>query len=305
MARSALILALCISLFSGCRKSDQGPPSAASTASDAAQTPAVQQAAKPGSPSAAAGAATSGSPSEGRPSGVASQAAAASRPTVDSSPAASATTASAGPAPTLGQTSAAPPPGGSASSSRPLNARDRDKVKTRIVRSLLDALDQIQGEDQQAKDDLAQSLIESDEQLSRVFGQSSRRLIERANRRPNGPVVGSAPPSRIAGQGSAFPAGPASPKVIGPSSAGGGARPSYHTGPMKVIEFPPSTPPAHSTAPSAGPSTPAAEPPAVSPLVRSLLQTVERSDEDPRIKEHLRRSILNAQQDLGAGPAAK
>ncbi len=64
------------------------------------------------------------------------------------------------------------------------------QAKTPIVRSLLRAVDEVEGEDEQAKQQLRQILHESDEELSQVLGENSRKLIEKANKKPFTPVIG-------------------------------------------------------------------------------------------------------------------
>jgi hypothetical protein len=66
------------------------------------------------------------------------------------------------------------------------------QAKTPIVRSLLGAIDEVQGEDEGAKQELRQILRDADEELSQVLGKNSRRLIEEANKRAPAPTIGPA-----------------------------------------------------------------------------------------------------------------
>jgi hypothetical protein len=72
------------------------------------------------------------------------------------------------------------------------NPSDSQEAKTPIVRSLLDAIDDADGEDGDVKDDLRGILRGADEELSQVLGENSRRLIEQANRKPSVPIIGPA-----------------------------------------------------------------------------------------------------------------
>lgn len=67
-------------------------------------------------------------------------------------------------------------------------------VKTRMVRALLDALNGIQGLEPEQKDGVTRSLLSADEELSRVLGGNSKRLILQANKKPPIPMIGG--PSR-------------------------------------------------------------------------------------------------------------
>lgn len=75
-------------------------------------------------------------------------------------------------------------------------------AKTRIVRSMLDVVDDVRGESKEVKDELKESLLEADEELSRVLGGNSRRLIEQANKKPPVPIIGATgkPPHKPAAQ---------------------------------------------------------------------------------------------------------
>ncbi|NQU24745.1 MAG: hypothetical protein HQ567_25970 [Candidatus Nealsonbacteria bacterium] len=66
---------------------------------------------------------------------------------------------------------------------------DDAEPQTKIVRALLDAIDEVDGEDEDVKDELRQSLRESDKELRKVLGSNSRRLIEQANKKPPAPMV--------------------------------------------------------------------------------------------------------------------
>ncbi|MHC4177481.1 MAG: hypothetical protein ACYSWU_08240 [Planctomycetota bacterium] len=67
-----------------------------------------------------------------------------------------------------------------------------EQPKTPIVRSLLGAIDRVESEDEEAKHELRRTLREADEELSRVPGKNSRRLIEEANKRAPAPTIGPA-----------------------------------------------------------------------------------------------------------------
>ena len=96
----------------------------------------------------------------------------------------------------------APPEGGTNAdqqAARPANADDPDRPKTTIVRSLIDAIDAADAEDDDTKDDLRQILRESDEELSQVLGDNPRLAIERANQKPPVLVIGQ--PRQLPGNG--------------------------------------------------------------------------------------------------------
>jgi hypothetical protein len=61
--------------------------------------------------------------------------------------------------------------------------------KTPLVRALIKAVDEIEGENQQVKDGLKQSLREADKELSQVLGGNSKRLIMQANQKPTVPTI--------------------------------------------------------------------------------------------------------------------
>ena len=75
---------------------------------------------------------------------------------------------------------------------QPADRAGSEQAKTPIVRSLLEALDDVEGEDDDVERELRHILREADEELSQVLGENSRRLIEDANKKPPAPVVGSA-----------------------------------------------------------------------------------------------------------------
>lgn len=66
-------------------------------------------------------------------------------------------------------------------------------AKTPIIRALLQAIDEIKGESDEAKDQLRRSLWEADDELADLFGDNSRRLILNANRKLSLPVIGGVP----------------------------------------------------------------------------------------------------------------
>jgi len=65
----------------------------------------------------------------------------------------------------------------------------KKELKTPISRALEDAIDEADGESQEIRDELKEILYETDEELSRVLGGNSRRLIEKANKKAPAPVV--------------------------------------------------------------------------------------------------------------------
>jgi hypothetical protein len=70
----------------------------------------------------------------------------------------------------------------------------RQEAQTRMIRALLEALDEIEGEPEDVKDQIRRSLLESDVELEKLLGDNSRRLIMKANRRLPAPVVGGSAP---------------------------------------------------------------------------------------------------------------
>ncbi len=70
------------------------------------------------------------------------------------------------------------------------NETEGDHVRTRIVRALLDALDDVKDEDPEVKNDLRKALLEADKQLRAILGKNSQRKILKANQKPPIPVVG-------------------------------------------------------------------------------------------------------------------
>ena len=148
------------------------------------------------------------------------------------------------------------------------------EAKTRIVRSLLDLIDEIKGETQEVKDELKRSLLEADDQLSQILGGNSKRLIMAANKKPPIPVIGG--PVRPVAQASE----PRKPE------GEAGAEP----GPAESPAEPP---------PSAEAPAPAQPDEPQTPIVRSLLQVIdELKGEDQDIKDELRRSLLDADKEL-------
>lgn len=146
-------------------------------------------------------------------------------------------------------------------------------VKTRIVRALLDALNGIQGLEPEHKDGVTRSLLDADQELSRVLGGNSKRLILRANRKPPVPVIGEH----------------AGPKLLVPEQP--------MPPPKAGLVPPPASPP---VVPGAIP-TPAPAPPATGKqaMVQSLLKTLdEMPGEDPQAKEELRKMLLETEKKL-------
>jgi len=143
--------------------------------------------------------------------------------------------------------------------------KDRPGVKTRIVRSLLDALDTIQGLEDDQKRGLIDSLTASDAELSKVLGGNSKELILRANKKPPVPMVG----------------GDSRPVLILPD---------------KPLPVPAPVSPPPTVVPPPDPAAPAAAP---SPAVQSLLKALDGiENEDPRVKSELRKAILDAEKKL-------
>jgi hypothetical protein len=66
--------------------------------------------------------------------------------------------------------------------------------KTPILRVLVGLIDEAKEVDQKAKDDLKNSLLESDAQLSQILGGNSKRLIMEANKKAPAPVIGQGRP---------------------------------------------------------------------------------------------------------------
>jgi hypothetical protein len=148
---------------------------------------------------------------------------------------------------------------------KPLPPVERKDVKTRIVRALLGALDEIRGIDDQQRDGVVQSLLAADRDLSQVLGDNSRRMILKANQKPPVPIVGGLPdpPAKQP------PAAPVPPPGAAASA--------------KVL---PPLPPGQSK----------------EALVQTLLKTIDQMQEDPQVKAALKKALLDADQKLnGSG----
>lgn len=109
---------------------------------------------------------------------------------------------------------ATPPASPAPSAPQPAATGDQD-LKTPMVRSLMQAVDDAQGDTEQVKDELKRLLRQADQELSEVLGGKSQELILKANQKPPVPAVGSPGPQ--------------------------GARVRSVNG-VKVLEFPPSAP---------------------------------------------------------------
>jgi hypothetical protein len=149
-------------------------------------------------------------------------------------------------------------------------------VKTRMVRALLDALNGIQGLEPEQKDGVTRSLLSADEELSRVLGGNSKRLILQANKKPPIPVIG----------------GPSRPVLIIPETP----VPPPGAGPV---------PPPAVVPPAAVPPVTVPNPGAVSSgpgknsTVQALLKTLDgMQGEDPKVKEELRKILLETERKL-------
>lgn len=145
-------------------------------------------------------------------------------------------------------------------------------VKTRMVRALLDALNGIQGLEPEQKDGVTRSLLSADEELSRVLGGNSKRLILRANKKPPILVVG----------------GPSRPVLVVPE------------GPVP----PPAAVPPVAVPPVAVPNPTAAPPgPGKNSAVQTLLKTLDgMQGEDPKVKEELKKILLETERKLNQPP---
>lgn len=146
-------------------------------------------------------------------------------------------------------------------------------VKTRMVRALLDALEGIQGLEPEHKDGVTRSLMAADEELSRVLGGNSKRLILQANKKPPLLIVGEDPrPVRVVPEQTVPPPTPGfiPPPVVPPVVPGTVQRP-----------------------------IPAASGPVKHSMVQSLLQTLDAMPgEDPQAKAELRKLLLEADKNL-------
>ena len=79
--------------------------------------------------------------------------------------------------------------GKAAGNAAPQKTQNAQEVKTPIVRSLLKALDEAEGGTDEERESVRQTLLDSDEELSNILGDNSRRLIERANKKALAPVI--------------------------------------------------------------------------------------------------------------------
>lgn len=142
--------------------------------------------------------------------------------------------------------------------------KQRPGVRTQIVRALLDALDRIQGIEENQKEGVVNSLLAADEELGQILGGNSKRLILRANKKPPIPVVGL--PSRA---------------------------------PVLIVPEKPAEGPAEKAPGEAAAAVPGPPSAAKSPAVQSLLKTLDDlQGEDAAVKEQLRKALLEADQKL-------
>ena len=107
-------------------------------------------------------------------------------------------------------------------------AGQANQPKTRLIGTLLNLLEGVKTDDQQAKDDVRSSLVTADEKLQSVLGENSREAIMRANNKPLVPLIQPYPvvPSRpTAAKPPADQPTPADPrsKKPGPTSAAPGS----------------------------------------------------------------------------------
>ncbi len=151
-------------------------------------------------------------------------------------------------------------------------------IKTRMIRALLDALEGIQGLEPEQKEGVVQSLMAADEELSRVLGGNSKRLILRANRKPPLLIVGEPHRSPILVPDQPLPppgAEPVPPSVSPPDNSGTAQRPS------------PASPQVRKKA-----------------IIQTLLKTLdEMPGESPQAKEEVRKMLLEADKKLEKTPA--
>ena len=86
------------------------------------------------------------------------------------------------------KTSATRPKPGTASF-KPPATDPSGEPKTKIVKALIEAIEQIEDEDADTKQGLRQSLMQADLELSRILGDNSKRLIQQANKKPLVPMI--------------------------------------------------------------------------------------------------------------------
>ncbi len=143
-------------------------------------------------------------------------------------------------------------------------ADDSEQPKTGIIKALVKVLDDIDLEDDEAGDELKTSLIEADKQLRQVLGGQSKRLIQRANRKPPALVIGGRPATSEAKK----PAPPA----IEPGAT-------------------PAKPPV--------PDATAADGKPKTKIVRALIEAIDKmEDEDADTKQTLKQSLMQADLEL-------
>ena len=161
-----------------------------------------------------------------------------------------------------------------AKDSRQAASAEPDEAKTRIIRTLVELIDQLKGEKQEVKDELKKSLIEADEQLSQVLGDNSKRLIMQANRKPPVLVIGGA---------------------AKPVAEAGEPKKPEETGEAK----PDSAEPEADAADHREPSVPAQPREAKTRIVRSLIEVIgQLKGEKQEVKDELERSLLDADKEL-------
>ena len=67
---------------------------------------------------------------------------------------------------------------------------DDQELKSPMVRALIQAVDDTEGEEEEAKKELKRLLRQVDRELSEVLGGNSKRLIREVNKKPRVPIVG-------------------------------------------------------------------------------------------------------------------
>ncbi len=154
--------------------------------------------------------------------------------------------------------------------------RDADRpVKTRLVRALLQTIDEMQGESPEVKESLRRSLREADAELSQVLGGKSKQLIRQANRKPPALVVGE--PDRRPGK----PVEENREEAVPEQDE---ARAS-------------NTPTPNRESPAAAPALPRNAPDA--PLVDSLIESIDQAPGgSPQAKEVLKKALREARKEL-------
>ena len=139
-----------------------------------------------------------------------------------------------------------------------------DEPKTSIIKALLKALNESEGDDDDAGNELRTTLIEADKQLRQVLGGQSKRLIEAANRKP--PVLRIGPRSKAARSEKASATAPKDPA---PSLKPAAKEPSDPSGVPKTK------------------------------IVEALIEAIEQIDEEDADTRHrIKQSLLQADLEL-------